>query len=159
MRFLYRADTREPTEIFTIGFNPRFKGGINIRSGGQMTGGVSTSKELPISMNYAACYGGYVYGVTGDGVNVVEHLIKSNKNIKTQHTSALTNALTQMEVACKKIRPENVILARKANKDDQGNMTWEGPLIINPAASVDKNDPSYKSVIYLFNLLIVRCVP
>ncbi|PKE29215.1 hypothetical protein CWS43_17465 [Rahnella sp. AA] len=125
-RITYRADTRAPSEIFISGFTPRFAGGIKIHDGGQVLGGVSTSKELPIAMKYAAMYEGYVYAVRAKGVDVLQHMITSRAS-----NGAIANAMTQMEIHCEIISPINVLAARKAIVVDSG-IRLSGALEINP---------------------------
>jgi hypothetical protein len=111
MRVVFRADTRGPTEIFGTGFQPRFPGGINITGGGQMTGGVSTSKDLGVSLRYAAAYGGWLYAlwVTNE-VDVLDYLSKKG------YRDAFRNAMSQMEIAAQSIPGEHVIGARRARQ-------------------------------------------
>ncbi|KLN64830.1 MULTISPECIES: hypothetical protein [Vibrio] len=149
MRIVYRADTRPPSTIFSVGFKPRFKGGIQIQDGGQMIGGISTSKEITIAMKYASLYGGYVYALYSDdkSVDVVDELYKKGKH------AALPNAYTQMEIACNSIPPNQIVMARKVTCDDDKNMTWEGVFETNPKREQKQDsDPMYITANYLFNL-------
>lgn len=125
-RITYRADTRAPSEIFVSGFTPRFTGGVQILAGGQVIGGISTSKELSIAMKYAAMYGGYVYAVRAKGVDVLQYMVKNRAS-----DGAITNAMTQMEIHCEIIHPVNVLAARKAITV-AGGMKLSGSLEINP---------------------------
>ncbi|MDC5821615.1 hypothetical protein [Vibrio europaeus] len=149
MRIVYRADTRPPSTIFSVGFKPRFKGGIQIQDGGQMIGGISTSKDITIAMKYASLYGGYVYALYTDdkSVDVVEELYKKGKH------AALPNAYTQMEIACNAIPPNQIVMARKVTCDEDKNMTWEGVFETNPKhGQKQDSEPMFKTANYLFNL-------
>lgn len=128
-RITYRADTRKPSEIFVSGFTPRFAGGIKIHDGGQVLGGISTSKELSVAMKYAAMYEGYVYAIRAKGVDVLKHMIK-----KRASEGAIANAMTQMEVHCEIVPPASVLAARKAITVN-GGMKLSGSLEINPLSS------------------------
>ena len=149
MRLVYRADTRPPSEIFTLGFKPRFHGGIQIQPGGQMIGGISTSKDITIAMNYASLYGGYVYALHTDdaAIDVVEELFRKRKH------AALPNAYTQMEIACNAIPANQILMARKVVRDSYRNMSWEGVVTSNPNfVHVEKLASEIKTAHYLFNL-------
>ncbi|MDN3610418.1 hypothetical protein ACODM8_04395 [Vibrio ostreicida] len=147
MRLVYRADTRPPNEIFTVGFKPRFGGGIQIQKGGQMIGGISTSKDITVAMNYAALYEGYVYAMFADdkSIDVVDALIKAGNR------SALKNAYTQMEIACKIVKPEHIFLARKVTLDLRHDMIWQGVMSTNSKATVN-HGPEYSTALSLFNM-------
>ncbi|WP_064602525.1 hypothetical protein [Photobacterium sp. J15] len=98
-----------------------------------MIGGVSTSKELSIAMNYAACYGGYVYAIKGvDGVDLLDYFVKKRKD-----PGAVKNAMTQMEIAYKNIPASNILAARKV--DSSGRvMRFSGLLHTNDKAKHHK---------------------
>ncbi|WP_387466692.1 hypothetical protein [Photorhabdus sp. RM323S] len=81
---------------------------MKIQDGGQMIGGISTSKELSIAMNYAALYEGYVYAVRANGVDLLEYFVR----IKAP-SGVIKNATTQMEIACEKILAKDVLAARR----------------------------------------------
>jgi hypothetical protein len=122
MAILFRADSRPPEEIFKIGFTPKVSGGIQVQKGGQMIGGVSTSTELAVSVNYAACYEGWVYTVwlSSGGVDIVEYLLKqaiatAKPGMDANNNGGLSNALTQMEIACNALPATAIMAARRAH--------------------------------------------
>lgn len=119
MTILFRADLHPPGEIFKIGFEPKKEGEIQIQPGGQMIGGVSTSTDICVAMNYASCYSDWVYSLWADGINVLTFLTKQAiANAKPGHNSIgdLDNALTQSEVACDAIPNTAIIAARMSRK-------------------------------------------
>ena len=124
-RVLFRADLRGPEVIFEEGFHPRYTGGIIVHPGGQATGGISTTKELRIAMDYAARYGGYVYAVVASGVDILEWLYQHHA---TQGAKA--NAMTQMEIHCNYIEANKIAFARKAILVD-GKLSFSDLLITN----------------------------
>jgi hypothetical protein len=112
-RIVYRADTRDHHVTFVGGFAPRMAGGIQIQKGGQMIGGVSTSKDVRVAVRYAGLYDGYVYAMVvedgPDAVDVHEAVKKMGGN-----AGALKNCRTQLEVACSGIAGASIIGARRA---------------------------------------------
>ncbi|GIW73282.1 MAG: hypothetical protein KatS3mg102_2824 [Planctomycetota bacterium] len=144
-RLIFRADQRDPKTIFKDGFKPRFDGGIHITAGGQMTGGVSTSKDLGVAMRYAANYSAameeakmkercWVYAAWAEkGVDVI-HYLTEKWGLKGKQ---LDNAISQMEIACEKIPGKHIIAARKARL--KGNLCeLYDDLVENRAAKVSE---------------------
>jgi hypothetical protein len=130
MRIIFRADTRGPDVIFTDGFSPRMPGGIKITDGGQMTGGVSTSKDLGVSIRYASAYDGWVYVAwLSEGVDVLAKLAKKGKK------EAFTNAMSQMEIAAKKIPGNHIIAARRCRQSGD-NAEMVGDIFSNTNRNV-----------------------
>ena len=147
MRLVYRGDTRPPSQVFNLGFTPRFSGGIKIQNGGQMIGGISTSKEISIAMDYAARYEGYVYALFSDdnAIDVVDELIR--KNLR----DALPNAYTQMEIACNAVRPNQIIMARPVVMDSsQKYINWTKSIERNPHFSRSGTSQELATADYLF---------
>ncbi len=145
MPILYRADSRAPDEIFKIGFTPKKSGGIQIQKGGQMIGGVSTSSDLAVSLNYAACYDGWVYTVWADGIDVTEFLLKEliakAKPGDKINSGGLSNALSQAETACDAIPNTAVIAARQARKTGSVSELF-GLIDVNLHCSLDSKTQS-----------------
>lgn len=123
---VFRGDTRAPGEIFQIGFTPRInRGGIDVQPGGQMIGGVSTTKELSVAVYYAALQGGWVYSVHAEtGVDMLTTIQKIAK-------SAIDNAMTQKEIACSAIPANHVIAARRSERSG-ANYQFTGVIQENP---------------------------
>ncbi|WP_166295584.1 hypothetical protein [Photorhabdus tasmaniensis] len=94
-----------------------------------MIGGISTSKELSIAMNYAALYEGYVYAVRANGVDLLEYFVR----IKAP-SGVIKNATTQMEIACEKILAKDVLAARRVLISGNKRV-FSGELYINPLAA------------------------
>ncbi len=142
MLLVYRADLRGPVEIFNIGFQPRFAGGIKIQEGGQMTGGVSTTTDIRVALRYAAAYGGWVYAAWATkGVSVLDHLLK--KGFK----GAIPNALSQKEFAAESIPRQHVICARQARQNGAIAEMY-GPVEANGLCTVDQTQKAL-AVTYL----------
>ena len=136
MRIVFRADTRDPAAIYASGFQPRFEGGIKITEGGQMTGGVSTSKDLGVSLRYAAAYDGWLYVcLMTEGVDVLDHLSKKG------HKKGIPNAISQMEIAAKSIPGANVIGARRARQSG-GMAEMYGEVDVNEGCTVSEAEKS-----------------
>lgn len=133
-RIVFRADTRTPEVLFKEGFKPRFKGGVKIHEGGQMTGGVSTSKDLGVAMRYAAAYDGWVYVAwLAKGVDVYMELDKKGNQ------AAKGNAVSQMEIAAEQIPGTEIIAARHCRQSgDSAEMYGES--VTNAACTVDKKE-------------------
>ncbi|AKH65266.1 MULTISPECIES: hypothetical protein [Photorhabdus] len=149
-RVTYRADTRPPEQIFNTGFLPRFPGGVKIQEGGQMIGGISTSKELSIAMNYAALYEGYVYAVRANGVDLLEYFVRINAP-----SGVIRNATTQMEIACERILAKDVLAARKVLISGNKRV-FSGELYINPLAA---EAPELQIIRMLMSSDIAVCEP
>ena len=133
-RVVFRGDSRGPEEIFKSGFSPNHGGEIKVTSGGRMTGGVSTSKDVGVALRYAACYGGYVYAVFLDsGVDIINHMAAKYKG------ADLKNAFTQMEIAAGKTAGNRVIAARKANVN-KGECCFLGTVKRNTECKVDERE-------------------
>lgn len=132
---VFRADTRGPDTIFRSGFAPRMqrKGGVTVQSGGQMIGGVSTSKDFNVAIKYGGCYGGWVYAMyAAEGVSVLDYLVANKK------FAAIDNALSQMEVAMTSVPGADIICARKVvNNSNMCNTA--GQLVVNRNCRVDSN--------------------
>lgn len=110
-RIVFRADTRAPATIFAEGFLPKHGGGIKITPGAQMSGGVSTSKDLGVAIRYAALYDGWVFVAWLDqGVDVLGRLAQLG------HKAGFKNAMSQMEIAARKIPGADIIAARRCRQ-------------------------------------------
>ncbi|MEM9455933.1 MAG: hypothetical protein AAGF11_17265 [Myxococcota bacterium] len=132
---VFRADARSPEEIFKVGFSPRMGNGIKIGDGGQMTGGVSTSKRLDVAIRYAAAYDGYVYAAVGsEGTNILDILVSRGKKAE-----GLNNALSQSEVAFGSIPADKIIAARRCSQDGNKSI-MTGQVIRNPSANVSEQE-------------------
>lgn len=133
---VFRGSMSATSDVFSRGFTPRHStasGGIEVQKGGQMIGGVSTTKDLAAAMRYAGSYSGFVYVVYADkGVNILNHLTsKSGADPK-----AIKNAVSQAELAMGTVPANQVIAGRKCAEGEKGYV-FDGPIYENPGCTVD----------------------
>jgi hypothetical protein len=119
-KIVFRGSASHPDQKFSEGFYPRHarQGGVQIQSGGQMIGGVSTAKELEPAVRYAASYEGWVYvAYVTDGVDVLEYMLKRSNDWfgGNKWAAGIPNARTQAEIAAPEIPPRQIIAARQAH--------------------------------------------
>jgi hypothetical protein len=115
-RIVFRGSANHPYDKFREGFSPRNpRGEIQIQPGGQMIGGVSTSKDIGSAIRYAANYEGWIYvAFLTKGVDVLEHMIaKSKKSGGDKYKKGIPNALTQAEIAALSVDKSELIAARR----------------------------------------------
>ncbi|WP_144399837.1 hypothetical protein [Pseudomonas avellanae] len=139
-QYLYRADTRAPNEIFNSGFSPRYAGGIQIQAGGQMIGGVSTTRNLKTAIKYAEAYGGHLYLLHADGIDLLQKEIESKNTFahsvisalgyKKHNIGTINNLISQAEIACERVPSIDVLCAREVITINGVN-TLGGPLVVN----------------------------
>ena len=147
-KIVFRGSASAPDLKFSEGFYPRHarQGGVQIESGGQMIGGVSTAKELEPAVRYAASYTGWVYvAYITDGIDVLEYILKRSEDWfgGDKWAAGIPNAKTQAEIAAPSVPPRQIIAARQAqvNRDKAElfgkvrlNWTTATPGTIVPAA-------------------------
>jgi len=125
-RIVFRGSRTVPQVKFRDGFQPRNARdeGIQIQPGGQMIGGVSTSKDLGSAVRYAGNYEGYAYAIyMVEGVDVLDYIIdRANRWFGGgRWEGGIQNAVTQMEIAMPTVETGSIIAARQCEritKDD-----------------------------------------
>ncbi|HTS61408.1 MAG TPA: hypothetical protein VMH28_05265 [Candidatus Acidoferrales bacterium] len=122
-RIVFRGSSSHPDDKFKNGFTPRnARDEIQIQPGGQMIGGVSTSKDLGTALRYAASYNGWVYVIYLEkGVDVLEYIVdKANALIGSgKWKGGVDNAATQAEIAAIEIPGTSIIAARQCRQNGE----------------------------------------
>jgi len=122
-RIVFRGSASNPDDKFKNGFTPRnARDEIKIQPGGQMIGGVSTSKDLGTALRYAASYNGWVYVIYLEkGIDVLEYILdKANKMFADgKWKDGVSNAATQAEIAAVEIPGTSIIAARQCRQNGE----------------------------------------
>lgn len=141
-RIVFRGSGLHPLHTFMSGFTPRIaRGEIQIQPGGQMIGGVSTSKDLGTAMRYAAAYEGWVYvAYLTSGIDVLEYLVGKASSWFGGDTwrGGIPNAVSQAEIAAVSIAGDQLIAARKCRVNGE-IVEMYGLVLPNPRCRVPES--------------------